>query len=174
MTQPRIVIVTGASGAGKTTLVQALDQRRLDGVLCYYFDSIGVPASGEMTARFGSPGAWQEAMTRQWIGRLVANADGARVTILDGQVRPSFVRSAMAEAGVHRGQVVLVDCAHEVRDRRLHGARNQPELASRDMAAWAAYLRGQADALGLPIVDTTTASIAEAAEALYQCVTAVG
>jgi hypothetical protein len=32
------------------------------------------------------------------------------------------------------------------------------------MATWAAYLRGQADALGLPILDTTHLTVAEAAE----------
>jgi hypothetical protein len=40
------------------------------------------------------------------------------------------------------------------------------------MAAWAAYLRGQADALGLPIVDTTTATVTAATDALSQWVMA--
>jgi hypothetical protein len=31
------------------------------------------------------------------------------------------------------------------------------------MDSWAAYLRGQADALGLPIVDTTALTVDEAA-----------
>jgi len=34
------------------------------------------------------------------------------------------------------------------------------------MAEWAAYLRGQADALDLPIVDTSTLSVAEATRIL--------
>jgi hypothetical protein len=34
------------------------------------------------------------------------------------------------------------------------------------MDAWAAYLRGQADALGLPVLDTTGRSIAAATELL--------
>ena len=37
--EPGLLVVTGASGAGKTTLVRALDARRLDGVRCYYFDA---------------------------------------------------------------------------------------------------------------------------------------
>lgn len=174
MPQPILVVVTGASGVGKTTLVRALDQRQLDGVHCYYFDSIGVPTTEEMVARFGSASSWQETMTRQWISRLAANADETRIAVLDGQVRPSVVRSAFAESGVSRGRIVLVDCSHEVREERLRVDRNQPDLASRDMAAWAAYLRGQADALDLPIVDTTTLSLTEATEALHQCVVAAG
>jgi hypothetical protein len=172
MPVPNIVVVTGASGAGKTTLVCELDQRALAGVRCYYFDSIGVPSPETMVAQFGSSSAWQEAMTRQWVARLVANVDEAQIVVLDGQVRPSVVRSAFREAGVSKGQIVLVDCDHDVREGRLRGARNQPALASRDMAAWAAYLRGQADALGLPIVDTTTATVTAATDALSRWVVA--
>ena len=166
--------MTGASGAGKTTLVRELEQRALAGVRCYYFDSVGVPSPETMAAQFGSGSAWQEAMTRHWVARLAANADGAQVVVLDGQVRPSFVRSAFTEAGVSKGQIVLVDCDHDVREGRLRGARNQPGLASRDMAAWAAYLRGQADALGLPIVDTTTATVTDATDALSRWIMAPG
>ena len=166
MAPPVVVIVTGASGVGKTTLVTTLDQRGIPGIRCHYFDSIGVPSVEEMTREFGSPGAWQEAMTLQWIARLGQPDDGVRMAILDGQVRPSFVRAAMAASGV-AGQIILIDCSHEVREERLRGPRAQPDLASRDMAAWAAYLRGQADALGLPIVDTTSTSIEAATDALF-------
>jgi hypothetical protein len=38
------------------------------------------------------------------------------------------------------------------------------------MDNWAAYLRGQADALGLPIVDTTELTIAEATDHLQALV----
>lgn len=160
------MVVTGASGAGKTTLVKALEQRGLDGVRCFYFDSIGVPSTEEMVAQFGSPGAWQEAMTRRWIARLSRPEDGIVIAVLDGQVRPSFVREVFGESGVLSGMVILIDCSHEVREARLHGSRDQPQLASRDMAAWAAYLRGQADALDLPVIDTTSTSVEEATEVL--------
>lgn len=63
MPSPQIV-VTGASGVGKTTLVRAIEERGLEGVRCYYFDSIGVPSSEEMVARFGSGEGWQEAMAK--------------------------------------------------------------------------------------------------------------
>lgn len=35
----------------------------------------------------------------------------------------------------------------------------QPEPASRQMATWAAYLRGQADVLHVPILDTTAVTL---------------
>lgn len=53
-----------------------------------------------------------------------------------------------------------------VRAARLRGPRAQPELASERMEAWARYLREQAVALGLPVLDTSRLSVDEAAEAL--------
>jgi uridine kinase len=173
VSKSHIVAVTGASGVGKTTLVRALESRQLAGVRCYYFDSVGVPSAEDMIARFGSQEGWQQAMTRRWIRRLASNQDECRVAVLDGQVRPSFIRDALtAEAVV--GSIVLVDCGHAVREQRLREARGQPELASPEMAAWAAYLRGQADALGLSVVDTSTLSVPAATDALARLVSAAG
>jgi hypothetical protein len=44
MTKPAILVVTGASGAGKTPAVRRLEARGRPGVRCFYFDSIGVPS----------------------------------------------------------------------------------------------------------------------------------
>ena len=41
-----VLVVTGASGAGKTASVEALAARALPGVRCFHFDSIGVPIHG--------------------------------------------------------------------------------------------------------------------------------
>ena len=161
-----IVLVTGASGVGKTTLVKAVEARRIPRLGCYYFDSIGVPPVDEMVRRYGSGEAWQAAMMLEWTKRLVKNADGVDVAILDGQVRPTFARDAFTEARVTDGRIVLLDCEAEVREARLHGPRQQADLASARMTAWAAYLRGQADALGLPVIDTTTHTSEQAASLL--------
>lgn len=153
--QPAILVLTGASGAGKTTLVHALADLRLPGVGCYYFDEIGVPSPEEMTRRFGGGEQWQSAMTEEWIARLLRNDDGVRVAVLDGQVRASMARGHLERLGARHWQVALADCGHAERNARLHGPRAQPELATGDMDCWAAYLRGQADALGLPVIDTS-------------------
>jgi len=161
-----IVLVTGASGVGKTALVKAVEARRLPHIGCYYFDSIGVPPADEMVRRHGSGEAWQAAMMLEWTRRLTKNADGVDVAILDGQVRPTFARDAFTEARVSDGRIVLVDCEVEVREARLKGPRQQPDLASARMTAWAAYLKGQADALGLPVIDTTNRTAEQAASQL--------
>jgi hypothetical protein len=155
----RILVVTGASGAGKTTLVTALAARQLAGVTCAYFDSIGVPDV--------FPPDWQETSTHAWIDRLAR--DAAEIAVLDGQTRPTFALDAFARARVH-GAIVLVECARLDRDARLV-ARGQPELGGPDMHAWSAYLRGQADALGLPVIDTSVLTLEQATDALADQVT---
>jgi hypothetical protein len=160
-----ILVVTGASGSGKTTTVRALEARALPGVRCYYFDAIGVPAAEALEREFGSAERWQAVTTRAWLDRLAADPDSAEVYVLDAQTRPSFVRS-VERVGTALVRVVLLDCAAHARDARLAGPRGQPELSTPRMDSWAAYLRGQADALELPVIDTTSLGIDAAVDAL--------
>jgi hypothetical protein len=71
-------------------------------------------------------------------------------------MRPAVVRSAFVRNQVAHGHILLLDCGAEERERRLHGPRGQPELATVHKISWAAYLRGQADALQVPVLDTTS------------------
>jgi energy-coupling factor transporter ATP-binding protein EcfA2 len=171
---PTVVAVTGASGAGKTTLVRALEASALTDIGCYYFDSVGVPTSHEMIACHGSPERWQRETALAWMRRLAANADRVRVAVLEGQVRPTYLQEAFAEAGVVAGFIILVDCSPGVRRARLQGPRAQPELAASQMDTWAAYLRGQADALGLPVLDTSDAPVTVSAAELRTMIAALG
>ena len=167
-----ILVVTGASGVGKTTLVRGLEARGLPGVSCHYFDSVGVPSALAMERDFGGGAAWQEATTRAWIARLSSRSE--RVVVLEGQTRPSVVRAAFRDAGVRDGAIVLIDCAPATRNSRLREIRGQGELASAQMDAWAAYLRGQADALDLPIIDTTSLAPEAAVDELVRHVGRLG
>jgi len=172
VSSPAILVVTGASGVGKTTLVRALEARGLPGISCHYFDSIGVPSPEVMERDFGGGAAWQEQTTRTWIVRLSSRSE--RVAVLEGQTRPSFVRAAFRDAGIRKGAIVLIDCAPGTRNSRLQGPRGQAELISAQMDAWAAYLRGQAHALDLPIIDTTSLTPALALDELVQHVDQLG
>ena len=163
---PAILVVSGASGSGKTAAVSALVARALPGVRCYYFDSIGVPSSEEMERDFGGGENWQFLTTERWLNRLAADPDNAEVYVLDGQTRPSFVIRSAERAGVDVVGVVLLDCAAPIRRTRLVELRGQPELANSQMDCWAAYLRGQADALDLPVIDTTDLEIEAVVDAL--------
>jgi hypothetical protein len=172
----RILVVTGASGAGKTTAVRALEARALPGVACFYFDSIGVPSPEEMERTFGFGGGerWQAHATAEWLARLDADPSDATVAVLDGQTRPSFVLDATDRAPNSTLSVVLLDCSSEMRTDRLTGGRGQPELANERMDNWAVYLRGQADALGLPVIDTTDLSAETTADRLEAIVRQLG
>ena len=161
-----ILAIVGASGAGKTTALHVLTGLRLPGVGCYHFDTIGVPSPEIMQRDFGGPDKWQAAMTDRWIERLAANEDAVDVAVLEGQTRPSFLRAAFVRSGVERASIVLLDCSPDERSVRLHGPRAQPELATPRMDSWAVYLRGQADALGIPVYDTTRMEPAAVADAL--------
>lgn len=172
MSPPRQLFVIGASGAGKTTAVKALERRSLPAVRCYYFDSIGVPSPEEMERQWGGGEQWQADATRRWIERLNANTDGATLAVLDGQTRPSFIQPHLDSTGIPY-RILLFDCNKEVRTTRLRDGRAQPELASSRMENWAAYLRREAEALGLPVVDTSQLSVEEATDRLQHEVEAM-
>jgi energy-coupling factor transporter ATP-binding protein EcfA2 len=163
---PAILVVTGASGAGKSTLVRGLAARGLPAVGCYEFDTIGIPSEAEIAERFGSGEAFQAWALDTWVARLARNDDRLAVAVLDASVGPRAARDALARHGIARGAVVLVDCAYAERNARLRGPRGQPELATAQMDGWAAYLRGQADALDVPVLDTTTTEPAAGVAAL--------
>jgi RNase adaptor protein for sRNA GlmZ degradation len=170
MPSVRILVVTGASGTGKTTLVHEVEARGIAGASFHYFDSIGVPSAEQMVREFGSAASWQIAMTNRWLERL-ARCE-SRLCVLEGQVRPTTVLDAFARYQIE-GRILLLDCTHVVREARLRDQRRQPELNTRDMACWASYLRGQADALGLPVLDTSAMTAEDAGDALFAHVSAL-
>ena len=154
-----VLFVVGVSGVGKTAAVEWLGARRDFGGVCRHFDSIDVPSVDRMIEEFGSPDQWQEAATDDWIRQLAD--DPAPLVVFEGQTRPSFIRTSAHRYGLASSAIVLMECSRQTRRSRL-GRRDQPELATENMERWAAYLRGQADALDLPIIDTSDLTVAQA------------
>ena len=106
-----------------------------------------------MVEDHGSGERWQQWATGEWVRRL-AIRDTA-LQLLEGQTRPSFINEALGGASEIEPVLILLHCRAEVREYRLTELRGRPELVTPRMEAWAAYLRGQADALGLPVIDTS-------------------
>jgi guanylate kinase len=148
------VVLTGASGAGKTTLARFIKEHcsAIDEVL--FFDSIGVPSVERMESEYGSVENWQQAMTIAWmekIGHILRN--GRRVGF-EGQMRIAFVQEALTAAQISNARIIFVDCDDVTRRRRLRTDRNQPELDNPVTMNWAAYLRKEALTTGSEILDT--------------------
>jgi dephospho-CoA kinase len=140
----RLVLLTGASGSGKTSIADAIkaDHPELAEVL--HLDSIGVPSSETMVAAWGSGEAWRRAMTLAWTKRIAERSREYRAVLFEGQMRLAFVREGLLVAGIADSHTMLVDCDDETRTRRLVARRNQPELANATMMNRAAYLHREA------------------------------
>jgi chloramphenicol 3-O-phosphotransferase len=146
----QLVILTGASGSGKTAIAEAIRTGRPDLAEVLHFDSIGVP-SPEARLAWGADGAWQRAMTLDWMARIAAMRGGHRQVLFEGQMRLAFVREGVLAAGIADARLILVDCADAIRTRRLVTNRRQPELASPTMMMWAAFLRQEARVAGCDV-----------------------
>jgi len=150
--RPALLCITGASGAGKTTLVEALKNRfdrRLLPTLS--LDMLGVPTADEMRAAWETAMGWQKAMTWHWVYTAKHVYRTQPLVILEGSFDPQY---AIAACSAHRVRslvsVLHVDDA--TRGARLKG-RGQPELDTDDMRNWARYLREYTVQLGGVVID---------------------
>jgi len=160
----RLVVLTGASGSGKTAIANAIKIRRPNIAEVLHFDSIGVPSSGAMVAGWGTGEAWQRAMTLAWMARIATMSGHDRPVLFEGQMRLSFVRKGLLSSSIADARMILVDCNDATRSQRLSANRNQPELASSTMMDWAAFLRREAQMTGCEVLDTSEISLEESVE----------
>lgn len=157
------VILTGASGVGKTAIAEAIE--KIDsGVAVYQGDRIGLP-SDEIMASFGPAegpgGALQRGFALYWIGQIAAERNPGRAVLLEAQCRIAFIREALTLHGVSDARVILVECDDETRDARLIHERRQPELANEGMRNWSRYLHQEAMDAGYEVLDTSSTTLTE-------------
>jgi energy-coupling factor transporter ATP-binding protein EcfA2 len=153
---PAILVLTGASGAGKTTLTLKLNELAIPGVKGINCDRVKI----EVDETAGSTDR-QPNILCYWISHLSQPETGVELAVLDTQIRPHLALEVLSQAAIDYAQIVLVDCDPVKRNERLHTDRGQPELANPQMDCWAAYLRGQADALKLSIINTSNGDLDE-------------
>lgn len=156
----KIFFVIGASGSGKTTVINALDKAGLSEFKTVYFDSIGVPTLEEMSAKYNGPEEWQRIKTAEWVKTIKETLISDTHVILDGQTRPIFIEEACIENGIIAYEAILFDCSDEERTKRLV-ARGHSELANEQMMNWARYLRQEGQKRAYQIIDNTDLTFEE-------------
>jgi adenylate kinase len=152
-----IVFITGASGVGKTTLLNNLKSKHSDQKTWEFlnFDSIGIPSTEDMIKEQGSLENWQRIKTYEWIEKMVQGFPDKEAIIMDGQANLEFIKTGFKKQNFKSYQIVLIDCEQDIMVRRLIDERQQAWLASEDMKNWLKFLRKQAQTSKVPIIDTS-------------------
>jgi len=163
----KLVVVTGASGAGKTTIAKELERDKIHNLVFCYFDSVGVPSPEVMAKEFGGQESWQRTKTEDWVEMIKNKYLGDEIVLLDGQIRPVFVELACKKQNIENYEVVLIDCSDKVRRERLI-ERGHPNLVNSEMMNWAKVLREECGSKGYNIIDTTRLDLERSKVALFK------
>lgn len=147
------IFITGASGAGKTFLIDAFKQLNPN-LSMYHFDDVGVPPVEIMIKDYGSPQDWQKAMVYFWVNDLIKRhgLNCAQLVVLEGSFNPDYVIDVCKEFGLNNFVGMLIKADKQVRDERLR-LRGSLELINQDMDNWANFLELKATELGWLVID---------------------
>lgn len=128
-----LLSLTGASGAGKSTVLEALRRTRWPKPLALAeFDSVGVPP--------GADTAWRHSTVERWIRRALELQERGRHLLLCGQVPLGELLAAPSAERLDRIAVCVLDCSADVRRTRLR-SRGEPEEALRHHLAFGEWIR---------------------------------
>jgi 2-phosphoglycerate kinase len=165
---PKIIFLTGASGVGKTTIVDALQAKNKDTYLLFeHFDSIGIPSTSDMIEQAGSGEKWQKITTYKWIEKIINKYQVQDTVIIEGQTRLNYIEDACQNLGVTKYSIILIDCNWEIMQSRLLNERKQAELITNNMRNWANFLRNQARRKNIPIIDTSHKTLEDVLEIIH-------
>lgn len=100
--------MTGASGVGKTTVLEAL-RREIEArhLPTLAFDSLGVPTPEQMEAGWESGRGWQKAMTWHWVQTAKNVYRTHPLVVLEGSFDPQYAIAACT-ANRMRFSIVLL------------------------------------------------------------------
>jgi energy-coupling factor transporter ATP-binding protein EcfA2 len=154
------VIMTGASGVGKTTIARTI--RKLHPEIPVFLDEELKRPTDEFMESIGPTegpgGPFQRGFALYSIPQLAKARQDGRPMLLDCQCRITFLQEAITTARITDARIVLVECDDQTRDARLNG-RGSPELAHEQMRNWSKYLHQEAVGAVLDILDTGANSL---------------
>jgi chloramphenicol 3-O-phosphotransferase len=149
------VILTGASGVGKSTIAQTIEDMHPE-IAVYQGDRMGLP-SEEILASYGHTdepgGPIQRGFALYWLGKI-AQILKTESVLLETQCRIAFLHEALSVHGITHARILLLECSDPIRSTRLH-ERGQPELANEQMSGWSRFLHREAEKFGHEILDTS-------------------
>lgn len=149
-----LILITGASGSGKTTFLQSLArQLPTQDVVTFHFDDVGVPTPEEMIKKHGSVEGWQKATTEAWIEKI-SKITTKKTVILEGSFNPDFAVNHAQHLGIKNYKLICLHADRSIREKRLIEQRKQPELATDDMENFAQFLIARTLALGGTVVNS--------------------
>lgn len=161
-----VFFITGASGTGKTSLVEEIKSKYSHKNWAFlHFDSTGVPTLKEMIKESGSVENWQRDQTFKWIKKMLSEYKEKEVIIFEGQSSPKFIKEGFSQNNFSNYKIILVDCNKAVMTKRLTEDRKQPELLTEAMKNWLKHLRRQAKESGAKIINTSNKTKAEVLQA---------
>jgi len=133
-----LLLVTGASGSGKSTMLVALGDRFPgERVTCAEFDSIGVPA--------GADTAWRHDAVERWIQRAIGEQLQGRHMILFGQVPVGELLAAPSAVRLDGIAACLLHCSPATRCERLIARGKSEDELSDHLAFGQWFYRHMAD-----------------------------
>jgi hypothetical protein len=129
-----LLCVTGASGAGKSTVLDALVRALVSQpVTCAEFDSVGVPP--EIVRSTGADGTiWRQNTIEQWTQRAVDEQRAGRHLLLCGQMPAGEILAAPSAELLDGIAACLLHCSPEVRRKRLIDRGEDPEMLEAHVA----------------------------------------
>lgn len=155
---PLIILITGASGSGKTTILEEISKHlQKQSVKIFHFDDIGVPSLEEMVKEYGSPENWQKKMTEQWIDKL-SRIKNIQIIFLEGSFNPEFAINALKKHSLENYRLFCIHSDRNVREQRLQHQRQQPELITDDMENFSQFLKRKTIELGGIVINNNDSS----------------
>jgi len=154
-----VLIVTGASGVGKTSTLKTLSQNLPENLKIKFFhiDDIINPNWNEIadTQKF-----LEETML-ELMETVVKTARKEKIPVIfEGSIDVKYYIKGLKKQNYADYKILLFDCSQETMKQRLIN-RGQPELYQQDMINWLNYLRKDALARGIKVINTDGATFEE-------------